>query len=49
MIDTIFGVKITDPYRNIENLNDSIVLRWLKTQNEIAEKAFNNINTKQIF
>ncbi len=37
---------VEDNYRNIENLNDSVVLNWLKSQKELSIKTINDINGK---
>lgn len=33
-IDNYYGVKVSDPYRNLENLEDSIVINWMKQQQQ---------------
>jgi hypothetical protein len=39
-----FGNSILDPYNNLENLNDTLVLKWLRNQteysNEISDSHF---------
>jgi prolyl oligopeptidase len=38
-IDEYHGVKITDEYRNLENLNDSTNINWLKKQAEYTSQT----------
>ena len=38
-----FGVKVTDDYRNLEDLKDSIVLNWIKREAENADFTLNKI------
>jgi prolyl oligopeptidase len=45
--ETFFGKQITDPYRNLENLKDSAVLRWMKAQSVYARGVFNSIPGRQ--
>ena len=46
-VDTYHGQEIIDHYRNIENLEDSVVIHWLKNQADFATKTLNNIPGKQ--
>jgi len=39
VIDTIWGKTISDPYRNLENLKDSTVANYLKSQNEYTDEV----------
>ncbi len=32
VIDDYFGIKVSDPYRYMENLGDPAVQRWFKSQ-----------------
>jgi len=41
--DQYFGTKITDPYRYMENLKDTVVLTWMKQQSDYARKTLNSI------
>ena len=41
--DVYFGMKITDPYRNLENLKDSGVVKWYKAQADYSRKILNSI------
>jgi prolyl oligopeptidase len=41
--ETFFGKQITDRFRNLENLNDSVVMNWYKEQAAFTEKQFNKI------
>ncbi len=47
VIDDYFGIKIEDPYRNIENLEDPEVKAWMKAHSEYARKTLNNIPGRQ--
>ena len=38
------GFKITDHYLNLENLEDSTVIRWFKEQNSMADDVLQKIN-----
>jgi prolyl oligopeptidase len=46
-VDDYFGTKITDPYRNIENLEDPEVKTWMKAQSEYARKTLDAIPGRQ--
>lgn len=41
--DNYFGIQVTDDFRNLENLQDSTVLRWYKAENSYAEVLLNSI------
>lgn len=43
VIDEYFGEKIIDPYRNLENMEDSTVLSWFRYQEKNTEKVLNTI------
>ncbi|MCR5887248.1 prolyl oligopeptidase family serine peptidase [Hymenobacter sp. J193] len=45
--DTYFGVKVEDPYRNLENLQDPAVASWMKAQSEYARRTLNAIPGRQ--
>ncbi|MDF7809893.1 hypothetical protein [Hymenobacter sp. YC55] len=45
--DTYFGVKVDDPYRNLENLQDPAVAAWMKAQSEYARKTLDGIPGRQ--
>lgn len=45
--DTYHGINIEDPYRNLENLNDSLVIKWLKGQGTYASNILNSIPGRQ--
>ncbi|MGB8492157.1 MAG: prolyl oligopeptidase family serine peptidase [Bacteroidales bacterium] len=45
--DVYFGVKITDPYRYMENLKDPTVQKWLKEQSDYARTVLNSIPGRQ--
>ncbi len=42
--DTYFGITIQDDYRNLENLNDSLVLKWFKAEGKFANNILENIS-----
>ncbi|SHL81405.1 prolyl oligopeptidase family serine peptidase [Hymenobacter psychrotolerans] len=41
--DTYFGVKVDDPYRNLENLQDPAVAAWMKAQSEYTRQTLDAI------
>ncbi len=41
--DTFFGKEVTDRYRNLENLNDSDVMNWYKTQAAYTDEQLNKL------
>jgi len=45
--DTYFGVKVDDPYRNLENLQDPAVASWMKAQSEYARRTLDAIPGRQ--
>ncbi|RYU79284.1 prolyl oligopeptidase family serine peptidase [Hymenobacter persicinus] len=45
--DTYFGVPVTDPYRNLENLTDPAVAAWMKAQSDYARQTLNGIPGRQ--
>jgi prolyl oligopeptidase len=45
--DDYFGTKITDPYRNIENLEDPEVKTWMKAHSDYARKTLDAIPGRQ--
>src|SRR5450759_78974 len=47
VIDNYFGVKITDPYRYMENLKDTSVLNWMKFQADYSRKILDRISGRQ--
>ena len=38
------GIEVTDDYRNLENLKDSLVVKWLKKQEDFTKNILNQIN-----
>lgn len=46
VVDTYFGQKIVDPYRNLENIEDSLVKEWFKGQNTLADSVLKNIHNR---
>jgi prolyl oligopeptidase len=49
IVDDIFGRKVADPYRWLENSEDEDVLRWDKAQNEITEPYLKSLPDKEYF
>jgi prolyl oligopeptidase len=49
VVDDYFGIKITDPYRYLENLADPEVQTWFKAQAEYAGNYFDHLATRQAF
>ena len=45
--DEYFGVKITDPYRYMEDLQDSPTVRWIEEQSDYARTILNSIPGRQ--
>ncbi len=45
--DTYFGVELTDDYRNLENLEDSNVVNWMKAEADHAREIINKISGRQ--
>jgi len=45
--ETYFGKQVTDPYRNLENLQDPAVQQWMKAQSDYAHTLLNRIPGRQ--
>jgi len=45
--ETLFGKQVTDPYRNLENLGDSTVQKWMKEQSDYARNMLDKIPGRQ--
>ena len=45
--ETYFGKQVTDPFRNLENLSDSTVMNWYKTQAKYTEEQLMKIPLRQ--
>ncbi len=45
--DTYFGQTVSDPYRYMENLQDSSVLKWFRIQSDYARNILNKIPGRQ--
>lgn len=45
--DDYYGIKITDPYRYMENLQDSNVQRWIKEQSDYSRSILYSISGRQ--
>ena len=46
VVDEYFGYKITDPYRNIENTEDSLIKDWHHQQKVLYNSVMSNISNK---
>ncbi len=46
--DTYFGQTVSDPYRFMENLQDSSVLKWFRIQSDYARNVLNKISGRQL-
>lgn len=44
--DDYFGTKITDDYRNLENLKDSSTAKWIESQTKYANSVISKIPNK---
>ncbi len=44
VVDKYHGQNIEDPYRHLENLEDTEVQQWVEQQNTLAKKYLNHIN-----
>src|SRR5580658_2984525 len=42
--DTYFGLKIVDPYRNLENLDDPAVKSWIKAQADYTRATLDSLS-----
>jgi len=47
--DSFLGVKILDEYRNLENLKDSQVMNWMKSQSDFTDSVLNSIPNKNYY
>jgi len=47
--DQYFGVKITDEYRNLENLKDTHTIVWMKSQTDYANTVINTIPNRNYY
>ncbi len=45
--ETYFGTTILDDYRNIENLDDSLVLKWFKDEEKFANDILKKISGRE--
>ncbi len=43
VVETYFGIEIKDDYRNLENVEDPEVKKWLKSESEHADKYLNRL------
>jgi len=42
--ETLFGMEINDPYRYMENLEDTVVLDWFKAQANHTRSILDNLS-----
>lgn len=47
VIDTYFKEEITDPYRYMENVSDTIILKWYKKQTELTKSKIDKISNRK--
>src|SRR5690606_9239843 len=47
--ENYYGKIIEDPYQCIENLKDSLILKWFNHQSNYSKKVLNNIKGKDDF
>ena len=45
--ETYFGTTIQDDYRNLENLEDSLVLKWFQEEGKFADNILNKISGRE--
>lgn len=45
--ENYFGIEVTDPYRNLENLEDTMVINWMTAQANYARNIINSIPARQ--
>ena len=43
VLETIHGIEIRDPYRYMENLENSSVIEWMRAQNDYAREVLSKI------
>ncbi len=47
--DIYFGKEIIDEYRNLENLNDTTVINWLKAEADLTKTTLDSISGRKDF
>ncbi len=45
--DTYFGLEINDPYRNLEDIEDTTVIDWIHKENKTTELVLNKVSGKK--
>lgn len=46
-IDVYFGTTVIDPYRNLENLDDTFIIEWYRAQDQYARSVIDSIPGRQ--
>jgi len=47
--DTYHGIEVVDEYRNMENLEDTTVVNWMKRQTEFSDTTLKSISQRKEF
>jgi len=47
VVDDYFGIKIADPFRYMEHLQDYSVVKWISEQSDYSRRILNNISGRQ--
>ena len=47
VVDDYFGIKIADPFRYMEDLQDSMVIKWIEEQSDYSRRILDNIPGRQ--
>jgi prolyl oligopeptidase len=47
VVDNYYGVDITDPYRYMENMEDTVVSNWMKAQSDYARATLDRISSRK--
>lgn len=47
--DTYFGIKVVDPYRWMEDLQNAETAAWMKSQNDYARTFFDQLPLREVF
>ncbi|MDV2444467.1 prolyl oligopeptidase [Elizabethkingia anophelis] len=49
VVDEYFGIKVTDEYRNLEDLKNPTTISWMKDQTEYTKSVLQNIPNRQYY